>query len=468
MKISAVDFIVVKKHPDFRIDADYYEPQYQELERFLFNKKTRDLSDYAIFVKKGIFDISPSNYVEKDGIPFLRSGDLKDEFIFSNAIIQISNSAHDKEKKTELLKDDLLMAKVGTIGDVAINLGFEKLNFSQNVIGIKIKKDYKPISGFLLSFLNCSYGRNQVNRVLSGQVQQKLTLEDVKKVKIIGFSTDFQKLSSQLVCNAYMHKEKSINLYSQAEQILLSELGLKDWKPKHQLSFVKKFSDSTNADRIDAEYFQPMYDQLISVINDKGAYTIREIQRFNGRGVQPVYVEDGDIKVVTSKNLGRESINYWNLDNTTQKEWDTNQDARIRKFDILIYTTGAYVGRTNCYLQDGKVLASNHVNILRVNRLNPIYVAVYLNSIIGQMQVERCVSGSAQVELYPSDISKFVVWKAPEAIQREIEERISEAYEAKSASKKLLDIAKRGVEMAIEKSEEEAEKWLNQEVKNYA
>ena len=37
-------------------------------------------------------------------------------------------------------------------------------------------------------------------------------------------------------------------------------------------------------------------------------------------------------------------------------------------------------------------------------------------------------------------------------------------YETKKTSKSLLEIAKRGVEMAIEKDEAEAEKWINGEI----
>jgi hypothetical protein len=38
-------------------------------------------------------------------------------------------------------------------------------------------------------------------------------------------------------------------------------------------------------------------------------------------------------------------------------------------------------------------------------------------------------------------------------------------YEAKALSKRLLDIAKRGVEMAIEKSEKDAQGWIDLELK---
>jgi hypothetical protein len=38
-------------------------------------------------------------------------------------------------------------------------------------------------------------------------------------------------------------------------------------------------------------------------------------------------------------------------------------------------------------------------------------------------------------------------------------------YETKKLSKSLLEIAKRSVEMAIEKDEQEAEKWIREQLK---
>ena len=41
-------------------------------------------------------------------------------------------------------------------------------------------------------------------------------------------------------------------------------------------------------------------------------------------------------------------------------------EAHIQQNDLLIYTTGAYIGRTNVYLRDAPAMASNHVNMLRL------------------------------------------------------------------------------------------------------
>jgi hypothetical protein len=67
MQYSIVNLKTVKENSDFRIDAEYFEPSYQKLEKFLSSKETKDLNDYSVFIKKGIFDISPNNYVEEGG-----------------------------------------------------------------------------------------------------------------------------------------------------------------------------------------------------------------------------------------------------------------------------------------------------------------------------------------------------------------------------------------------------------------
>lgn len=47
---------------------------------------------------------------------------------------------------------------------------------------------------------------------------------------------------------------------------MLTELSLADWQPIHRLFFVKNFSIIRQANRIDAEYFRPKYDQIVTAI----------------------------------------------------------------------------------------------------------------------------------------------------------------------------------------------------------
>ena len=464
MQYSVVNLTAVKKHPDFRVDAEYYEPKYQKLEKFLLGKTTSDLNDYSTFIKKGIFDISPNNYVENGGVAFLRSGDLKDEFISSNEIIQIAENAHEKEKKTELVKNDLLMAKVGTIGDVAINLKFEKLNFSQNVMGIKIKKDYKQISGFLLAFLNCSYGRNQVNRVLSGQVQQKLTLQDIKKVKIIKFSSTFQNVISELVYRAYSKKEKSNDLYSQAEQLLLSELGLLGWKQNHKLAFVKNFSDTKQSERFDADYFQPKYEELIELVKKykDGFDELGNLIKIKDKNFTPD--EKEQYKYIELSNISANGeINGYaeNFGN----ELPSRARRKVVKGDVVVSSIEGSLGSIALITENWtNALCSSGFFVVNSDKINSETLLVLLKTKIGQMQLKKGCKGTILTAIGKEELSKIILPKINDGIQKQIKGKITEMYATKSLSKSLLEISKQGVEMAIEKNEEETEKWINTEL----
>ena len=70
--------------------------------------------------------------------------------------------------------------------------------------------------------------------------------------------------------------------------------------------------------------------------------------------------------VVNSQHLGPKHIDYEGLEKTSATAFADAPEAHIQQDDLLIYTTGAYIGRTNVYLSDVPAMASNHVNILRL------------------------------------------------------------------------------------------------------
>ena len=123
-----------------------------------------------------------------------------------------------------------------------------------------------------------------------------------------------------------------------------------------------------------------------------------------------MYVQEGQVDVVTSRHLGARHIDYRGLQSTSNELFSMAAEAHVRRDDLLVYTTGAYVGRTNVYLSDHPALASNHVNILRLTSvIDAAYVALVLQSAVGQLQTQKHSRGSAQAELYPVDIDGFVV-----------------------------------------------------------
>lgn len=72
---------------------------------------------------------------------------------------------------------------------------------------------------------------------------------------------------------------------------------------------------------------------------------------------------------------------------------------------------------------------------------------------------------SGQIELYPKDIAQFWIWEAPDSIQKSIRNKVEEAHHKREQSKQLLEIAKTGVEKAIEQNEVQAIDWIERQLK---
>lgn len=90
---------------------------------------------------------------------------------------------------------------------------------------------------------------------------------------------------------------------------------------------------------------------------------------------------------------------------------------------------------------------------------------VLLHFIVGKLYFEKDQAQTAQPKISDRDIHKFILPKLENKIEKEIEQKYSESQKMKNLSKTLLEIAKRGVEIAIEKDEEESENWINYELK---
>jgi type I restriction enzyme, S subunit len=184
--------------------------------------------------------------------------------------------------------------------------------------------------------------------------------------------------------------------------------------------------------RLDAEHFQPVHEELERAIRRTNARELGELLTYCRRGVQPEYVAGGEVLVINSQHVGPYLINVSGAERTSLDFWERKPLARARLHDVLVNSTGVgTIGRVNCVLHEGKTVVDNHVTILRVDpdTINPLYLAVFLNSRLGRQQAYRWQSGSSgQLEIYPADIKRFVVSVPDRAVQEDIAARLLTAY----------------------------------------
>jgi restriction endonuclease S subunit len=433
-----------------RIEAEYYRPQYLTFMNQLKKIPTFQLNSIA-FVTDGIH--ASIDYDDRSYIRCLSAQYVKDNFFDLSANTFISENQHRMNIRTSLKTGDVILSSVGTIGNCAVVTdNILPANADRHVAIIRILNN--KISPFYLSvFLNSKYGKFQTTREATGNVQLNLFIDKIKKLTIPYIAA--QNAIGELANKAFDLLYSANLLYSQAETLLLEELGIRDIDLAHELCYEVNSYDSITANRIDAEYYQPKYEHLISAIrkNANSCKDVKQLCSFNARGSQPIYSKEGNLKVINSKHILEQHLDYDNFELTDKQNWEFQKEARVFEYDILIYTTGANVGRTNIYLNDEQALASNHVNILRLREGNSVYVSAVLNSIIGRLQTRRLVTGSAQVELYPSDINKFVVPFISVSKQEQIAGLIVESFFARRRAKALLEEAKKKVEEMIEKGQ---------------
>jgi hypothetical protein len=98
---------------------------------------------------------------------------------------------------------------------------------------------------------------------------------------------------------------------------------------------------------------------------------------------------------------------------------------------------------------------------VRQLKINPHYLAAFLRSNAGQLQIDRFITGATgQLHLYPRDVAKLWVPILPDDQQTEFEKFALQAAQYRIRAADLLDAARHAVEIAIEESEAAALRYL--------
>ena len=363
-----------------RLDAEFYS-KFNLGQQKLFNDiGAQSLSNFATISDGNHMSIS-ENFVD-NGVPYYRGGDIYNVFIeTTTSPLRIPKSVFDMPTmlRSHLQKGDVLMSIVGAIiGNVSLVTTDNLATCSCKLAIIRPDKN-KLLPEYVGMYLMSKYGQQQIQKFRRGSGQTGLILEDFDQLLIPNIDHFVQKGISEIVNCSHESLIKGRQLYDSAEIFLLECLGMKDFKQCSESVSVKRFSDFALSGRLDAEYYHVKYDKLEEKIKSVSYKTIADLQTFNARGVQPEYIPDGNISVVNSKHILEEGLDYDNFERTTKSFLLSHKRAQIRYGDILIYTTGANIGRTQAYLKNDYALASNHVNILRVKDVNPIYLALVLS-----------------------------------------------------------------------------------------
>lgn len=466
MQYSIVKYSDVLHLEDLRFDADYYKPKYLRDDAQLGKFDSILIGDLA-FVTDG-----QHGYHEVDDnspICHLTAKNAKNWFADSIGADRLAKWVDDKNRRSSLKENDLILSTRGTVGYCAIvKKDVLPANIDQDVARIAIDSKI-IIPEYVLTFLNCEFGQDWLQRNTTGMVQQGLSLQKVRQTPIPILDLEFQESIRSVVVNAYDAIKYSENCFENAQDLLLSELGLSNWQPKHCLTFVKNYSDADKARRIDAEYFQPKYDEIVKAIKSySGGWdalgNLVSMKKCIEVGSE-AYIDEGDIPFIRVSNLSSfELTEEKYISNELYAELSQHQP---QKGEILFSKDATPGIAYHLKEKPKKMIPSGGILRLKAKnkQINEDYLTLVLNSLIVKEQINRDVGGSVILHWRPEQVRETPIPILPEDKQSQIQQKITESFNLRKQSKHLLECAKRAVEIAIEQNEDAAIKWLEEQTK---
>ena len=262
-----------------RYDAEYFSKEDLSIKHLLENRQHSKLKNLGNFVASAFYPAATQLYEFGDE-PFIRCVDCinypfitkQQDSLFEKIPIDF---AINQKGIANLKQGDIVITKVGTPCFSSIIEEYEHVALSRTVLGLKNIKNINRY--YLLTFLRSKYGFNQLMRQRELTIQFQLTLERVKDVNVYIPNLIFQNEIEKIIRRQSEINKQYQTLYSLAEELLLNELGLHNWEPTEANTEVKTFKNSfLESGRLDAEYYQPKYDEVIEKIQQTEYYTLAE------------------------------------------------------------------------------------------------------------------------------------------------------------------------------------------------
>lgn len=446
-----------------RFDAEYYRPSLLYYENIINShsnsKKLSYCSDFLIGPFGSAFTVD--NYTDDKTYRYIRGKDVKPLQLMDNDNVYMPTQDYHRLIRYALKENDILVSVVGTVGNAALVTSKDlPAIFSCKSTVIRVNKDIK--STYLLAYLNCKFGQSLLLRKERGAIQKGLNLDDLKTLDIYIPTEKFQNEISRIFLISTDMLEMSKNIYNEAEELLLSELGLLDFVPNSDNIVVKSFSDSFSVSgRLDSEYYQPQYDDIEQMIYSKlHTFINKEFLQittsFDKTKDGYNYIEIGDVNV----SDGIHSYNY-----VVTEELPANAKIKVANGDLIVSTVRPYRGAVSIInTEDTDLVVSGAFTVLRSkfeSNYSTQVLQVLLRTQIYKDLMLKYNVGSSYPVIKDENVMNLPIPLLSDKIQEQIDAKIKQSFALRKQSKQLLELAKRAVEVAIEDSEHSAMELIN-------
>ncbi len=446
---------------DFRVDSQFYTKEPYKNPELNYDK-------IGNLIHNAQYGISIAMNEDSIGYPIYRMNEIHNML----CDIEVSKTAdiNTNELKNFKLNDrDVVFNRTNSFEWVGRTGLYKKLDdrdfvFASYLVRFIPNEKYL-LPEYLTSFLNSKYGVNDIKRRARQSINQtNVNPEEVKSIEIPTLSLNFQNKIKKCFDIGFNNKVVSKQIYADAENLLLKEIGLQDFTPSKEPVNIKNFKDSfATSGRLDAEYYQPKYDDYSKLINNYsgGSEAIVTICNLKGKNFKPE--DDKTYNYIELSNVGKTGdINGCTVN--LGKELPSRARRKVNTGDVIISSIeGSLESCAMVTKEYNNALCSTGFYVINSDIINSESLLVLFKSDLMQNVLKQNCSGTILTSLNKDDFIKIRIPKIKENIQKNIKSLIEQSFSLKKQSEYLLEVAKKAVEIAIEENEGIAIKYITKE-----
>ena len=453
-----------------RFDAEFYKKIYFESEQKVKANSWVTLKQLNVCLDCSAFYPSVANDYNFNslGVPFLRVNEIIDgKIIFSDNTAFLPESLIKEYDDTIRLayNNDILIAKGGnTAGKVGfISSKYDYYATCRDVVILRTNRMSKINPQILSLYLQCDFGKLLIEKTISQTGQPHLTLPLLERLPIPLVLEKIQHGIKKCTDLSIQCSEKSHNIYVESEQLLLQELGLIDWQPDDESMATKTFADFQNSGRLDAEYYQPKYQAIAEKLTQYSNGTVscanilaNAMTKLTS-GTEYCYLELADIGKSGEINSCTQDVAE-NLPSRARQKVKTN--------DVIVSSVEGSLASCALITEEfNNAICSTGFHVLRSAEINPETLLLLMKSSPVQALLKQGCSGTILTAILPDALKAIKLPLIRKEVQTELAAKVQESFTLRKESKRLLDLAKHAVEVAIEQGEDAAMKLL-EDMKN--
>lgn len=330
---------------------------------------------------------------------------------------------------------------------------------------VESKNNIVPEFLFYMFFSDLVY-KQVIGKTTGSTGRRRLDKGVFEKLMIPYPNIETQNRIVEIMKSAYaikkQKKQEAIKLLNSINDYVLAELDIKLPELKDKIYFTVDSKEVKN-NRSDSYYFQPKFKEVGKAL-EKGKYTITKLNKISDKitsGQRPKggvrQIKEGIPSLGGEHVLSNGSILTQDLKYIPIEFHKMHLKSKVAKKDIIIVKDGATTGKVGIVPENypfEEVNINEHVFLVRCKKeINPYYLFAFLKSQIGQIQINREITGGTIMGIVRESVDNLKIpipaIKIQNKIAKEVKTRMESADELNKEAEEILIEAKAKVEKII-------------------